>query len=376
MRIAVNTRFLLKDKLEGIGWFTYEILQRITRNHPEHEFVLLFDRPFDQRFIFGENVQGKTIPPPARHPILWKLWYELSVPRALCKMEADIFISPDGHCSLKTKVPTLMVVHDLAFEHFPGHVPKNVLKYYQKYTPRYAHKSQRLITVSEFSKNDISKLYKVDPKKIDVVPNAVSDAFQPLTALEKGQVKKDYAGGEDYFLFVSALQPRKNVGRLLLAFDQFKKNHPCTVKLLVVGSHTWIQKEIEQAIQSTACKEDIIFTGHMNQAELARVMGAALALCYISLFEGFGIPILEAMRADVPVITSNTSSMPEVAGDAALLVDPYAPEAIARAMADVYAQPGLREVLIEKGREQGKKFSWDRSAKKFWDVVERMMATL
>ena len=129
MTIAVNTRFLLADYLEGYGYFIHECFKHITNNHPEHRFVFIFDRPFDERFIYSDNIIPVVIGPPARHPILWKWWYDVRVPGILKKYQADIFVSPDGHCSLNTKVPQCLLIHDLAFLHYPAHIKKSHLNY-------------------------------------------------------------------------------------------------------------------------------------------------------------------------------------------------------------------------------------------------------
>ncbi|HAD33931.1 MAG TPA: glycosyltransferase family 1 protein, partial [Chitinophagaceae bacterium] len=123
MKIAVNARFLLKGKLEGIGWFTHEIIRRVVNMHPEHQFIFFFDRPFDSSFLYAKNVEAVILNPPARHPFLWWIWFEWAIPRALKKYQADMFISTDGFLSLRTQTPTLLVMHDLAFEHFPEHLP-------------------------------------------------------------------------------------------------------------------------------------------------------------------------------------------------------------------------------------------------------------
>ena len=129
MRIAVNTRFLLPKKMEGFGWYTFETISRIVKKHPEHEFFFFFDRPFDKKFIFASNVTPVVLNPPARHPILFKIWFDRSVTKALKKYQCDAFISPDGYLSLKTDVPQLGVIHDLNFEHHPKDIPASALKY-------------------------------------------------------------------------------------------------------------------------------------------------------------------------------------------------------------------------------------------------------
>jgi glycosyltransferase involved in cell wall biosynthesis len=372
MRIAVNTRFLLKDRLEGIGRFTAEILQRICPAHPEHEFVFLFDRRYAEEFLYSANITTRVLAPQARHPILWKMWFERSVPRELERLHADLFFSPDGFCSLRSEKKTLLVIHDLAFEHYPATVPPRALNFYQKYAPRYAERADHIIAVSEFTKNDIVERYGVPPAKITVVHNGVSDLFKPLDEPQRQQVRKRYAAGKPYFLFVSALQPRKNLLRLLEAYDRFRERTGQKVKLLVAGAHTWAKDEINNKVKSLKHAGDVTFLGHLSQQELADVTASALALAYVSLFEGFGIPIAEALYTETPVICSNTSAMPVVAGDAALLIDPVSVEGISIALERIAADEGLRAELITKGRRQRTKFNWDQSARQISGIMEKM----
>ena len=138
MRIAVNTRLLLKGKLEGIGWYTNETLKRIVREHPEHEFIFFFDRPYDPSFIFASNVTPVVFEPQARHALLFYIWFELRIPYMLRKYKADLFLSTDGLLSLKTKVPTCLVIHDLAFEHYPEHLKRSHRMYLRKFSPLFA----------------------------------------------------------------------------------------------------------------------------------------------------------------------------------------------------------------------------------------------
>ncbi len=371
--IAINTRFLIKGKLEGIGRFTKESLQRITQNHPEHDFVFLFDRTYDSSYIFGPNVKGMSLAPPARHPFLWYAWFEYSVPRALKKIQPDVFVSTDGYLSLKADVPSVVVLHDLGFEHYPHHVPNLVGKYYRHYTPKFAQKATRIATVSEYTKQDVAQRYQVALDKIDVVYNGGSEEFQPLSDTAKEKVKKTYTQGCDYFLFVGAIHPRKNVGNLFKAYDAFRKSVDTDVKLLIVGRKAWDHKEIFDIYNQMQYKEEVIFLGHIQIDELAKITAAALAQVYASLFEGFGIPILEAMCCDVPVITSTVSSMPEVAGEAAILVNPTSYEEIAQAMQAIHQDLDLRQELIQKGQKQRQVFSWDKTADRFWRCIEKAL---
>lgn len=368
MKIAVNTRFLLKNKLEGIGWFTYESLKRITRQHPEHEFVFLFDRPYAEEFIFSDNVTGRVLFPPARHPLLWYWWFEYSVTAALKQIKPDIFLSTDGYLSLACQVPQVIVMHDLAFEHFPDHVNALTARYYRHFTPKFAKKAKRIATVSEYSKQDIVKLYDIAPVKIDVVYNGSNELFVPLREEEKVKIRQQFTGGHPYFIYAGALQPRKNIINLFLAFDSFKKNNSCNAKLVMAGRN-WSYHEAMKVHEAMQYREEVIFPGHLTRTDLSRLLGAAEALVYISLFEGFGIPIVEAMHCDVPVITSNISSMPEVAGEAGLLVDPYSVADIAEKMQLMFGNESLKSRLIEMGRLQRQQFTWQRTADKLWECV-------
>lgn len=369
MRIGVNTRLLLKGKLEGIGWFTYQTLERIVKAHPEHEFFFFFDRDYDPSFIFGPNVTPVVVHPQARHPILFYLWFEWSLPAALRKHKIDLFLSPDSYMSLSTKVPTCLVVHDLAFEHYPEHYVTSHRKYWRHYSPLFAKKATRIATVSTYSKEDISTRYGIDPGHIDVVYNGAHDEYRPLSHDEREAVKKEYADGCEYFVFAGAIHPRKNVLNLLKAFVAFKKHQRSNMKLVIAGRPAWKYDEVEEMRNSMPYKDDVKWVGYMNVDKLSRLIGGAYALVYPSLFEGFGIPILEAYQCGVPAVVSNTSSMPEVAGDGALLVDPKDVADIADKMHIIYKDEALRARLIENALQQAKKFDWDGSARRLWDCM-------
>ena len=368
MRIAVNTRLLLKGKLEGIGWVAYETLKRIVLAHPEVEFYFIFDRKPDPLFLFADNVKPVVLFPQARHPFLFIWFFELSVPSALRRIKADLFYSPDGYLSLRSKVPQVVEFHDLNFEHFPGDMPKIHLWHYKKFFPKFARKAKRIVTVSEFSKQDIVDCYGVDPNKIDVAYNGVNETFKPLSEAEKKIVRAHYSFGHPYFMFVGSLHPRKNLARLFTAFDRFKQRCKNDVRLVIVGEKRWWTEPIQQAYEAMSCKEDVMFVGRLSAEDLHKVTAAALASVYVSYFEGFGIPILEAFRCDTPVITSNVTSMPEVAQDAAMLVDPFDEDSIAEGMVKML-DAEVRNDLIEKGRKRVQDFSWAHAATVIWNSM-------
>jgi glycosyltransferase involved in cell wall biosynthesis len=367
----VNTRLLLRGKLDGIGWFTREIISRIVRDHPEHEFHFLFDRPYDPEFVFAPNVHAHVVMPQARHPLLFRLWYNWMVPRKLREIGADIFVSPDMMISLRTKCKQIVVLHDLNFEHYPQDLPAHIARYLQSQTPLFAAKANAIITVSEFSKSDIVKQYEVDPSKVHVVYNAAQQAYRVIDEVQRAEVKRGLTQGEPYFVFISSIHPRKNLQRLLLAYDQFRLRSGSKVKLVAVGRRFWKNEVLDSTLREMQCGDDVLFTGHLEQGELSSVLGGALALVYVSYFEGFGVPIVEAFQSGVPVITSNVTSMPEVAGDAAILVNPFSVEEIAQAMMQLHGDATLRAELIAKGALRAGLYNWDDSAEKFWQVIEQ-----
>jgi glycosyltransferase involved in cell wall biosynthesis len=371
LNIAINTRSLIKNKLEGIGWFTFETLKRITKNHPEHNFYFIFDRPYDKDFLFSKNVFPIVIGPQARHPILFYYWFEKSIPKVLKKIDADIFISTDGYLSLKSNIKSIAVIHDISFMHNPKDFPFIIKKYYHHFFPRFAKKANRIVTVSEYSKQDIAKEFNIKPINIDVVYNGSNEIYKPSSNEEITKTKKEYSEDTNYFIFVGALSPRKNVANLLFAFDIFKSTTGSNIKLIIVGEKMFKTKNIRETYNSISSKDDVIFTGRMSPEQLKNLYGSALALTYVPYFEGFGIPIIEAMNCDTAVITSNVTSMPEVANDAAIYADPFSVQSIADAMIQISSDLNLRNQLIEKGKIQRQKFSWDITANKFWESIEK-----
>jgi glycosyltransferase involved in cell wall biosynthesis len=374
MKIAVNTRLLVPSKMDGIGRFAYETLLRITKDHPEHHFTLLFDRKIEaQAFNFPANTNIVSLAPPARHPILWYIWFEWVLKRYLNKHDFDLFLSPEGWVPGGLKCRSLAVIHDLNFEHHPENIIFSHRKFLQHYFPKYVRRAERIATVSEYSKKDIEQCYEVDPSIIDVVYNGANTVFSPISSELQQEQRDKYANGERYFLFIGTLHPRKNLEHLFLAFDDFKKASGSPIKLLVAGNKKWWPKELEGIYQHMQFKQDLIFLGRLNDEELAVVLGGASALTYLPYFEGFGIPILEAFQARIPVITSNVTSMPEVADDAALLCNPRDVKEIANAMNSVLEEREKVGRLVEKGEKRAGDFSWEKTADLLW---ESMLKTL
>jgi glycosyltransferase involved in cell wall biosynthesis len=372
-RIAVNTRLLLADKLEGIGRFSFETLRRITVSHPEHSFFFLFDRPFSADFIFSDNITPLIIGPKARHPLLFVWWFEYALPPVLRSLKPDLFLSPDGFLSLKAKVRSLPVIHDINFHHHPRDLSYTVSRYYNYYFPRFAAKADRIATVSEFSKKDISATYHYPSDLIDVVYNGVSDGFKQASESEVFQTRKKYSNGKPFFLYLGSLQPRKNLVMLMKAYGIFRSRVESEVKLILAGSAYMWTSEMEKVLNAHPQKDDIVLTGRVEEKELHALLAAALALTYIPKYEGFGIPLIEAMASGTPIIASSVSSIPEVCDDAAILCNPNSAEEVAEAMMKISGDNMLRQHLVDKGLSRQQKFSWDNTASGLWRCIEKTM---
>lgn len=370
LRIAINTRLLLPGRLEGIGWFTYQTFRRIALNHPEVEFHFIFDRKYDEQFVFAENIKPVALFPQARHPVLFYLFFEKALPAYLKKIKPALFISPDGLLSLAWKGCQIPVFHDLNFIHNPDYLPWLSSKYYRWGFPKYAQRAHRIATVSEYSKADIVKTFSYPAQKVDVVYNGANEVFKPVNGYLAQETRKKYTGGCPYFVYVGSLHKRKNIDNMLMAFDAFKATDKHNHKFVIIGEHMFGTNGLNSLLDSMKHKNDVVFTGRLYNEPLSRVVASAEALLLVSFFEGFGIPIIEAMYCDVPVISSNVTSMPEIAGDAGLLVDPHSVEAISQAMNRIVNEKGLRQKLIVNGRVVRQRFSWDQTAQHMWNSIQ------
>lgn len=372
-QIAVNTRLLLSGRLGGIGWFAHQALSRMVAQHPEHTFHFLFDRPCDEQFIYGPNVHAHVLGPQARHPILYKLWFDYAIPKVLRKIKADVFLSPDGYLSLRTEVPSLAVIHDLNFEAYPKDLPKVESWYYRRYFPRFAKAAARIATVSHFSKTDLVRRYTVDAEKIDVVYNGVNPSFRPIDADAQTESRRRFAEGKPYFVYVGAQNPRKNLHRLFQAFDAYSASDNPEMRLVIVGEKMYWNREMTAAYDKLQHKERVLFTGRLDSEHLNAVVAGAKAMTFVSYYEGFGIPVLEAFAAGVPLLIGDATALPEIAADAALAVDPFSVAAIEAGMVQLATDETLCQRLVHAGSQRVNDFSWDNTARDLWRSLENIL---
>jgi len=352
--------------MEGIAVFTWEICKRITQQHPEDQFYFFFDRKPDPSFILSNNVQAVVIKPQTRHHLLWKYWFDYALPRAFKKYKIDVFFSPESYLSLTTKVPTLMVTHDLCFLHYPNDYKSAHLNYLKKHGPLFHERANHVVAVSESTKQDIIAQYDLDSSKITVAYNAARDIFKPLTNSKQKKIKETLTNNSPYIVYVGSVHPRKNIVRLIRSFAVLQKSYPSDHQLILFGRWVFGYSECQELIANSEYKDRIILYGD-DDCLVEDIIGAADCLVYPSLYEGFGIPIVEAMACGVPVVTSDRGAMKEVGGELAVFVDPESEDSIAQGI-----QKALLVDLLQYKHDalmRLKQFSWDTSASIIYQLI-------
>ncbi|MGB0149573.1 MAG: glycosyltransferase family 4 protein [Flavobacteriales bacterium] len=359
-RVALNGRLLVPGKLEGIGRFTQRCLEELVARRPHDEFLLLVDQPIHPSHRLGANVEVRRMVVPGRRPWLLRLWFGLVMTWTLKRWRADALVSLEGPLAMgmPASFPQLSVIHDLNFVHHPGWLPRRWARYYNRWFPAFARRANVLGTVSECSRQDLSDTYGINRDRVVVIPNAADESFVPLAPESKADAQQTYAGGSAYFVYVGSLHPRKNIGGLLAAFESYRAAGG-THALVVVGASMWGGM---QEVLSTEAAPHVHWAGRLNDESLAQAMGGAECLLFLPWFEGFGIPLLEAMACGVPVIASNVTSIPEVCGGAAFaLHDPTDIEGVAASMKAIDEDYKAKRAAIERGLVRASEFGWARS---------------
>jgi len=368
MKIAISGRHIL-PRMEGIGRYSKEIITQLVIAYPEDEFHILLDRNFQPDWLKELGAAIHIVHPQARHPILWYLWYEWALSSKLDKIQPDVLFCPEGYLSKKTKIPTVMTVHDLAFKHFPEGTYPSHIRYLEKNTASFVERADHLICVSRFTESDLLHHYPEATGKTSIVGHGVDKSFAPISSAEQDSIRQVLTKGVPYFLYLGSMHPRKNIVNLIEAFELYTKEGYEPRYLVLAGRLAWKSDGIKSKIESSSCRDYIIYESDLD-IKIPALIGSADTVCYISLLEGFGLPALEAMACGVPVITSRGSVMNEVCGDAGLYVDPENPEDIKNGMFQVVNSQGLRKNLVTMGFRKSAAFRWPDAADRVYDVLQ------
>jgi glycosyltransferase involved in cell wall biosynthesis len=365
LKIAIDAR-KLRDY--GIGTYVRNLLRHLSRIDHDTEYVLLC-RPADYGLVEG---LGENFRPVAESAPSYSVREQLLVPMDLRRERVDLFHAPHYVLPPLTPVRSVVTIHDCIHLRFPQYLPHKLGYAYARASLWFAtHRSSRIMTVSEASKRDILRYFRVPAAKIDVIHNAIDERFGRMPAEEEiARVRERYQLNDPFVLYAGNIKPHKNLERLIEAFHMLRRGDLEHVKLLIIGDEVSKYATLRRAVHRYKLHKHVRFFGFVPDETLAVLYRLASVFVFPSLYEGFGLPPLEAMASGTPVVTSNVSSLPEVVGDAALLVDPYEPEAIAQAMREVLTDQALRESLVRKGLARVGLFSWDRSVRRVREIYE------
>jgi len=362
MRIGIEACILTRP-LTGVGIYTSRLVSAMAKLDGVEGIVLFangdipdFDAPNVRTVRYRNRVQHLAI--------------QLELPKLLAENRIDILHGPNFYLPLRGKTPMAVTIHDLSSQFFPGqHSFKHRLS--QKFLRPSMKKAERIIAVSEFTSQEIGRYCPSAEGKIRVVHNGVGENFVPAGDVAKAEIVQRYGLPDRFALFVGTLEPRKNVGHLIEAFG--KASNIEDLKLVIAGGKGWLYDEIFESVKKLGLEDRVIFPGYIPSEDLPALYSSAEFFCYPSIYEGFGLPVLESMACGTPVLTSFNSSMSEVAGEAALLADPMDIDSISEGISKLASEEELRKNLAERGLWRAKKFSWKSCATKTLDIYREIM---
>ncbi|MEP7373743.1 MAG: glycosyltransferase family 1 protein [Chitinophagaceae bacterium] len=374
MKIVFNTKSLATNNSQE-KYFLRELLKRIILKYPEHEFIILTDHIDANLYFPGKNLTTLITRQPVRHPLLRKLWFDFKLPVFLRKYKADVFVSCDAFCSMTARLPQCLLLHDLTFFYNTSAIKGLSLFLLKRYIPKFLHKSNAIVGVSEFFKKDLSLLYKIQDDKITVVYTAAKEIFVPVNERGKEEIKKKYSNEKNYFIYTGAIYSPKSLMTLLKAFSVFKKRQKTNWKLIVTGTQQKESNAFHNNLRTYKYREDLILTGLIKDEDMVKLVGSAYAMIHPTQWDKLGMPLLEAMNCHIPVIALANPLIKEIAGDAALYANPEDHADIADKMMLLYKDETLRNSLVEKGKMVASNFSWGKTADLLWQNIEKGYAS-
>lgn len=368
MLIGVDASRMARARRTGTEAYSLHLIRSLIEAGGDHHFRLYTPIPIPVDLLRGgawvdnPRYEVRVIPFP-------RLWTHLRLAWEVSRHPPDVLFVPAHVLPLVCPVPCVVTVHDLGYLYCPE-AHRRLDRWYLDWTTRrHAHLAARVIADSQATRADLIRLYQADPERVVVVYPGRDESFEQADPGAIAAVKARHNIRGQYLLFLGTLQPRKNLARLV---DAFARLEPAShdLQLVLAGKKGWLTDDLFTRLKSLGMERRVVFTGYVTDEDKAALLSGALALVYPSLYEGFGLPVLEAMACGTPVLTSNVSSLPEVAGDAALLVDPLDTDAISAGMSRLTTDADLRDTLVEKGHAQVARFSWADAAREILQVLE------
>ncbi|HEX9504197.1 MAG TPA: glycosyltransferase family 1 protein [Patescibacteria group bacterium] len=367
MTIGIEAERANTPNPAGPERYAAELIRNLAKLDTKNHYILYFRTEPQQWFYdLPENFKIKVIPFP-------KFWTQIRISWEMLWHPVDILLILAATLPLIHAKKSVVTIHDIAYELFEG-IYTGFMNYYQKFSSRFAAKhAVKLLSVSQATKDDLIRTYKTDPDKITVTPLGLADGFRPINYEEVQPILDKYELiYQKYILFVGTIQPRKNIPRLVEAYQKIKEQNHIEEKLIIAGGRGWLWEPILKQVKTAGIDGSVKYLDYIPKQDLPYLIAGARLLTLPALYEGFGIPPLEAMASGVPVVVSNLSSLPEVVGDAGVLVDPNSIDSIADGLLKVIADNNLRLQMIAKGLERAKQFTWENTARKTLEVLESL----
>lgn len=372
IHIGLNAHLLSLTKTyrgAGINWYIYNLLLNLPRVDEENRYTAFLG---DKRFSAPLPLTLRFSHLPTESPPVRIFWEQVVQPFVLRWEGIDLLHSLAFVSPLVSPYPTVVTIYDLSFLLFPKSLRGLKRFYLSLFTRISARRARRVIAISKSTKKDIVRLFEIPSEKVDVIYCGVDEAFQSLSEDQVADFRRKRGLPERFIFFVGTLEPRKNVTTLIEAYSSLVTRYP-SLKLVIGGAKGWFYEDIFAKVERLGLQGEVLFPGHIPRTELPLWYNVAELFVYPSLYEGFGLSPLEAMACGTPAIASNTSSLPEVMGEAGILVDPLDVEALAGAMSRVLSDKALRQAMGEQGLIRAKGFSWSRTAHETVEVYQRAM---
>jgi len=372
MNIAIDALEVNLNNKVGMGNYADNLIRSLALIDSKNDYTFYVNNLVDKdNQIKKNNFKYRKL----ASPTIRSFWSQCRIPLELIKNKPDLLHVPTGH-----KIPfnspqhTVVTIHDLAFNKFPEYFEKSVRLRSQYFTRHAVLKAEKIIAISESTKKDIIEHYNIDAEKIEVIYHGVEPVFKSGIDKQRTEdVCSKYGINSLFVLFVGVLQPRKNISQLVSAFKQVLKSGHENMQLVIAGGKGWMYDQIFNDAKLSGISEKIVFTDYTSKQDVICLLNAAKVFVLPSLYEGFGLPILEAMACGTPVIASNVSSMQEIVQDAGILIDPYNQQEITQAILDILNNQNLADELTTKGLKLAESFTWEKTAKKTLDLYLSML---
>ncbi len=359
MRVAFDGTTLRPGRT-GVGYYTEHLLQHLAAEGPDDDIIVLSNRPVETTRPLPSHVRVVTSG--------WRLprivWMQSQAPRLLERLQPDVVHFTNGIVPMASPVPVVVTIHDMSLTLYPGYHPPRRVLLNRPLVNLAARRADAIITVSESSKRDIVRSYGLSPQRVHVVHEAAAPAFRPIHDLGAlTRVRRQYGLADRFILYVGTIEPRKNLPKLIEAFARRRRRGDLTHQLVCVGPYGWLSRDIEALLDRLQVNDSVLFTGYVPFHDLAAFYNLAEMFVFPSIYEGFGLPVIEAMACGTPVITGHVAALDEVAGGAVEHVEALEVEAIGDALVRLAQDRDRRQALTRAGLQRAQFFSWARAAR-------------